>query len=263
MPVPWRRRIEPHAEEEAVVVSGVVYPPGAAGAHTPPSAEWTLRFALRPWRQPDGVLDERELSISQTMSQERLRECMRRLESYDVVRARVKFGGELQATLIELVEPESDEELERRASELQEPITTEIEFFGTLTFDRRVSWWETEQSWVGSPMRLSIEAAEDGDVACVAKTAAALWRDQSEWDERLRAKAVEELLTLKNENWLGDDEAEVSPAEFKRRMKLEAVTVAPDGEIEFWFEDGGLFLGHSIQISANLVDGPTDAGIAG
>jgi hypothetical protein len=263
MPMPWPRRSEPNAGDEEAVVSGVVYPPGAAGAQTPPSTEWTLRFVLRPWRQLNEGLDERELSISQTMSQEGLREYMRHLEPYNVVRARVKFEAELRATLIELVEPESDEELERRASELQAPITTEIEFFGTLTFDRRVGWWETEQSWADTPVRLSIEADEDGDVASVAKTAEALWRDQSEWDDRLRGKAVEELLALKNENWLGDDEAEVSPDEFKRRMKLEAVTVAPDGETEFWFEDGGLFLGHSIQVSANLADGPRDADIAG
>jgi hypothetical protein len=249
--------------ENETIVLGVVYPPGASGSQSRPETEWTLRFELRPWRKADGEIDERGLSVSKVVSQQRLREYMRLIQPYDVVRAQVQLDGELRATLIELIGEEADEELTRRAAELQEPATIDVGFFGTLTLDRQVDWWQTEQVWAGTPVSLSITPAQDGDVASVAKTAEALWRNQAEWDQRVRARAIDKLLALKNENWRDEDEAEVTAAEFNRRMKLESVTVDPDGGFEFWFEDGDLFLGHSIRVWGNLTDGPTDADIAG
>jgi hypothetical protein len=229
----------------------------------PPSSDWTLRFVLKPWRRAEGELDERELSVCKLVSHERLSEYMDLVDPYDVILARVHFEGELRATLIELMGAEADEELERRAAELQEPITMEVDSIGTLTFDRHVGWWETERVWAGTAVRLWINVDEGGDVAAVAKTADALWASESEWDERLRARAVDELLALKNENWRAEDEAEVTSDEFKQRMKPEGVTVAADGEVEFSFEDGELFLGHAVRVWGNLTDGPTDADIAG
>ena len=74
---------------------------------------------------------------------------------------------------------------------------------------------------------------------------------------------MQELLPLKNENWLDEDEAELSPDEFKDRMTLESITVYPSGSFDFWHNDGDLFWGHSIQISGNLSDGPKHADIPG
>jgi hypothetical protein len=41
------------------------------------------------------------------------------------------------------------------------------------------------------------------------------------------------------------------------------VTVEPDGEFEFWYNDGNLFLGHSVRVDGNLTDGATHASIRG
>jgi hypothetical protein len=259
-----RKRRRRKSGEDATVVLGVVGPLGAGGAHHAPETEWTLEFALKPWRQVDGEVDERELSVSRKVSEDELKEYMRLIQSYDVVRARVRFDEELSATLIEFLgADDSDEELTRRAAELQQPVTTEVDFFGTLTLDRQLDWWETEQVWDGTPVRLSISPDEDGDLEAVAKTAEALWSSQSDWDQRLRTRAIDDLLELKNEGWREDDEAEVTPQEFAQRMKLESVTAYSEGEFEFWFEDDDLFLGHSIRVSGNLTDGPTDAEIEG
>lgn len=46
-------------------------------------------------------------------------------------------------------------------------------------------------------------------------------------------------------------------------MKLEAITVRPNGEFEFWHDDGDLFWGHSILISGDLNHGLEDADIPG
>jgi hypothetical protein len=46
-------------------------------------------------------------------------------------------------------------------------------------------------------------------------------------------------------------------------MRLKSVTVYPDGSFDFWHDDGDLFWGHSIQVSGDLLDGPTHADIPG
>jgi hypothetical protein len=46
-------------------------------------------------------------------------------------------------------------------------------------------------------------------------------------------------------------------------MKLEEITVTPNGSFDFWHHDGGLLWRHSIQVSGNLTKGPTEADIPG
>lgn len=39
--------------------------------------------------------------------------------------------------------------------------------------------------------------------------------------------------------------------------------IKPDGQFEFWHNDGDMFYGHSIQISGSLKEGLTDSDIPG
>jgi uncharacterized protein (TIGR03067 family) len=60
--------------------------------------------------------------------------------------------------------------------------------------------------------------------------------------------AAKQLLSLKNEVWLDEDEAELTPNEFRQRMRLEAITFDSGGSVTFYHNDGDLFWGHCIQI---------------
>ena len=97
------------------------------------------------------------------------------------------------------------------------------------------------------------------------KTAHLIWSAQKEWDQRARAVAVRDLLKLKNSAWLDTDEGEteLSAAQFSAKIECESVNISDDEDITFYYNDGDLFLGHSIQISATISDGPTDAQIVG
>ena len=55
----------------------------------------------------------------------------------------------------------------------------------------------------------------------------------------------------------------LTPEDFMARMELSAIQVEPDGEFEFWFEDGEMFYGHSIHVMGNLTDGPDWAQMEG
>lgn len=144
---------------------------------------------------------------------------------------------------------------------MQKPVTFDDPTFGTFTLDRRVDWFTAEVMWNGN--RVSLNLAESDEVHEALAAAHALWQEQREWNRRIRDYAVQELLPLKNEAWLSEDEAELTADEFKDAMTLESITVYPDGSFDFWHDDGDLFWGHSIQISGSLSEGPTDADIPG
>jgi hypothetical protein len=74
---------------------------------------------------------------------------------------------------------------------------------------------------------------------------------------------VTELLSLKNQSWRGEGEAQLSAKQFKSKMTLESVTVMPDRSFNSSHNEGGMFDGHSIQVGGNLSAGPTDADIPG
>jgi hypothetical protein len=75
--------------------------------------------------------------------------------------------------------------------------------------------------------------------------------------------AVSELLALKNNTWLDDDQAEVSADEFKRLMTLDSVVVHADGSAAFYHSDGDLFWGHCILLRMGPDERFTVAEIAG
>ncbi|HEY1190776.1 MAG TPA: DUF2262 domain-containing protein [Gemmata sp.] len=136
-------------------------------------------------------------------------------------------------------------------------------FFGTLTLDRRLNWYEVEFPWCGRPIRVSFARDDCEEEVELFVTAQTLWDDQSGWDARVRNFASAELLELKNDGWLQEGEEALTRVQFMDRMALVAVVVCGDGMFEFTFKDGGMFGGHIIQVSGTLADGPKDAGIAG
>lgn len=62
---------------------------------------------------------------------------------------------------------------------------------------------------------------------------------------------VENLLELKNESWVDDDEESVTAEEFAKRLTLESVSLERDGSIELSFDDGDLFWGHLVVVRAD------------
>ena len=112
-------------------------------------------------------------------------------------------------------------------------------------------------------VRLTIDTnnseAEEKSLAA----ARSLWASRREWQQEVTDYAIGQLLQLKNESWLREDETQLTAEEFAKNMVLEAISTRPGGSFEFWHNDGDLFWGHSIMVSGNLADGPKHAGIEG
>lgn len=172
--------------------------------------------------------------------------------------------GGAQALLETLIGPTRGEaELHAHAKRLQLPVTRADKVLGKLTLDRRINSYDGRAKWNGKAVTVSVSADEGGDPDAGIQVAHALWRAQARWSRRVSDFAVAKLLKLKNENWLDENEKPVTAKEFRRRMKLETVSVYGDGSFAFWHDDGELFWGHAIQVSGDLKSGPRDADIPG
>lgn len=231
--------------------------------------QWTLHFTFHCWKVSPGPMKTRPLSVSMTTSRPQFDSLWKRVDSYAVVSIRARIAeesviGTPQAELLEFIGPDSsDSEMNQAAVDLQKPVVHQDHQFGQFTLDRRVNWYTAETEWNGAAVALNLTLDDSGTIDAALQVARALWKNQNHWADRVEEYAVQELLPVKNESWLDEDEAEVTADQFKDRMTLESVTVEPDGSFDFWHKDGNLFWGHSIQISGNLSEGPTRADLPG
>jgi hypothetical protein len=252
-----------------VEVAGVVSPTGVGAAKMRGERRWSLLATFDAWRVGDGPLRMEPLTLRRKVSDQELARLQEAMPAETVVQVRARVAernvfGSPQAHVEEFVGVDPpDPELHAFLAEIQKPIIRDDDFFGTLTFDRSVSWYAGKARWNGVPVELNLAVDEPEDFDAVLKVAHALWGDENAWSERVRTYAAQELLPLKNESWRNEDEAEVSPAQFLERMTLESITVYPDGSFEFLHDDGDLFWGHAIQVIGSLSEGLTDADIPG
>jgi hypothetical protein len=249
-----------------VDVLGIVDASGVSGGRLTDDPLWSLSLRLSPWRISGGLIQFDELAVTRNVSDEELRRWQEIFSPYSVVRIKARVGESAfgpQAILEDYGGKVSfDEELNHHAAELQKPVTFKDAQFGTFLLDRRVDWFEAEGvQWNGTAVRLNLSDADEALDAI--ETARALWKDEAAWDRRIRDRIVEELHSLKNDTWLGEDEAELSRDEFLGRIVLDAITVHEDGSFTFWYDDGDLFWGHAIEVYGNLTDGPKSANLAG
>jgi hypothetical protein len=250
-------------------VLGLVAATGAGGSKLKGEEQWTVRFKLENWKYlEEGLLKNKNLTVQRTVTEEQLSEFRDVIDPYTPYHLKVKIveNSELsgaQAYLEDLISKSDDEELLALATELQKPVTFNDELLGKFTLDRTVDWFESETIWDKETIHLNLTVDERGNESASLKIAKKLWEDQEVWSEKIIDFAVKKLLDLKNDTWLDEDESELTAVQFIERMTLEAIAVYPDGKFEFWHNDGDLFWGHSIQISGNINDGPTDADIPG
>ena len=80
--------------------------------------------------------------------------------------------------------------------------------------------------------------------------------------EKAKDYAAKKLLKLKNDLWLEDNEKEVTKKEFKARMQFTSFYVFSE-LANFYFDDGDLFWGHTIEVNVNQNLEFTDANIVG
>lgn len=264
-----RRRAlaEQFARRPFETLVGVVSPGSGGGWQT--DAGWTLSITLDSWKTPPGPMKSRPLQIELTTTREQFDILRDQIDTYSVARfrARVVEDSIIGIPKAEAVEylgvDDSDPELNRASQELQKPVIHRDPEFGDLTLDRSVNWYSGDTEWNGVEIKLNLKLEEAADLEPALGAARKLWSDQPGWTQRVNEFAVKELLSLKNESWLDDGDAELTAEMFLDRMTLESITIGPDGDFDFWHDDGDLFWGHSIQVGGSLDGGLKHADIPG
>jgi hypothetical protein len=263
------KQLEGAPESEII---GVVHARGVGGSGGGLSSDddqWTLHVNFSGWKPLGGELRKSEITLLKEVPKAAIQKFMADMKPFDVVRVRARWMedtvfGSPQALLTELIgRDDSDSELNAYAQELLEPVTYEDPLFGVFTLNRSVGCYEARPDWSDVSIDLIVHVDTPDQLEKSLVVARKLWGSQAEWQRRISACATKKLLGLKNKSWLQEGEAEVSEAEFERRMDLDMISVEADGSFEFWHNDDDLFWGHAIMVSGNLEEGPKDADICG
>ena len=247
-------------------IIGLVDAGGSGGCSIGQSGRWSLSLHLAGWRYPGSALVMGNRRCELPVSKDDLRLLMDLVKPYSIVEAEIDDASEAAVTTLKRsrgrVGP-NDPELEQLARQLQMPIVLHDATLGRLEYSRRFGWFEGRVQWCGHEVQVRLSCTSSDDPAAVLDVAAPLLEQQVEWDRRVRDYAVEQLLPLKNDSWLDDDEEELSAADFLSKMSLESISVDEEGGLTFWHNDGDLFWGHAIQISGDLINGLNSADIPG
>lgn len=251
-------------------IVGVITPLGPFGLHTRHEG-WMLGFHVNPWRTLDGPMHFTELRVTKPMPEAQIDGAkaafpatsvvsfsIQELEPTDRGTHRAKLEAQNSSVIL-------DPEMAAAATELRLPVQVTTSSFGTLHLDRRIDLFEGEIGYSGRRVGLSIPAMPgSGKMDDLALAVAnQLWANLQTLDVKARGFAAGHLVDLKNENWLEEDEDEMPAVEFQRRISLTAFTVEARGRISLYYDDGGIFFGHSINVYGNVSGEFLDASISG
>lgn len=267
----WRRQLRDMADlaaQPVVEITCLIYPNGAGGWHHRGQALSMLAFTTTAWRIGIGPVRRDPLWVRRLLSEAEVGPQMQLLQAGTVLSMRARLVEKQEekshAMLEDVIDLDAaDPELLAILAELRQPVTHQDDVFGVLTLDRQVDCYEGEVPWCGRTIRIRAVANEAGDLERSLASGHLLWADQAAWARRVCDLAVAELLPLKNECWLEQDEASLSAAAFLGRMSLESIVLNPNGTLDFYHHDGDLFWGHGILVYGTITDGPQRAEIVG
>lgn len=258
------------AEEPEQTIKGLVNVNGAWSSNPRSLLDhWTFLFSLDAWTDSAGVLHPEKVTVRKVVDESHLRELERVTSAESIISLRAHIGNlpgfnVRQAALVELIDsPVEDVALKQFALALSTPLMVESKLLGQLTLDRRTNWFEGVARLGTRKIRINLSPKDIADASLVIATAEELWANLRELTRRAIEFAAAELLEVKNGSWLEERESPFHSSQFTRKMKLESITVNEDGKFDFWFNDGGLFWGHSIEVSGDSQRGFFNAGFHG
>lgn len=248
--------IRPMSGAKSKSVEGVVNgPPAGVGA----KRGWTLVFELLPWRVGDSTdLYDVPLRVEIPVSARDLDRWMNRFDDGSRVEVTVRRLSRPAgkpwwlATARFPVRRTTGSALLRRAhAEWAKPVVIEDGELGKLVLDRSLHWFEGKRRLGGRSYRISVSQSGAGenrarDLRDVERAKAIILRLEARHSATLAAIAGE-MLPLYNDNWR-DRRKALKRGPFLERVRLSDIVVHSDGAATAYFKDGGLFLGHTIEV---------------
>lgn len=128
-------------------------------------------------------------------------------------------------------------------------LVLELPSVGRLTYNSRYEWYESSFMVDDQSVTLTLDY-----VAPPQSGPQQVWAEQQLqarfWEPMLVAM-TDQLLALKNDAWLDEEEEELSKEEFQQRVTLSGLAFYADGSAAIYCDDDDLFFGHTIEISVD------------
>jgi hypothetical protein len=129
-----------------------------------------------------------------------------------------------------------------------EPVI-ENEFLGTLTYDEKYRQYENNGTSKYFPFDLSVYNEEPEHFASLLAYVES--RMRAEFYKQHLLDMEPEMIQLKNESWLGEDEELIDPEQFRKLVSIEGIVFYSDRSCSIYCNDGELFGEHLIEISVD------------
>ncbi|WP_028551586.1 DUF2262 domain-containing protein [Paenibacillus sp. UNC451MF] len=262
-------RFEERFSDNIIEVAAVTGASGIGAGRAGGNIMWNASINLIAWNDlsTNEPVKKEELRLEWLVDDEEWQKTKHIMEKNTIVRLQVR-RSEKSMMLVKIMQTGyRDNDLEIILQESMKPIFFHDEVLGEFELDKRVKSFEKKISWAGEEGNLYFDWDEDKHIMMSAlETANILFKDQDKWNMKIRVYAAGELVELANE-WLQDNEEaeidEITKEMFIDLMKLDSISVYPDGEFEIFFWDGDMFWGHSIIVNGNINGDLTSAEIAG
>jgi hypothetical protein len=252
-----------------VELIGIVSASGAGGGKSRGEKLWSFTFALVAWHINGGEINETELIVRRLATDAELEQLKGQIGANTVVRLDARIAMEnvygRPEALLEHIhgEYQDDAELNTRLGKLLKPVIRTDNTFGDFLLDRSITTFSTTTQWLGKPVELSLWLDQENEFDDALKAAHELWTDADKWSRCVLDCLARDVLCLKSENWQEEDGSTVSREQFESRISLKRITVRPDGDFEFWYDDDNLFWGHDIAAMGKIAGGELSGGIHG
>lgn len=264
-----KSRFENRFTDYVIEVAAVTGASGAGAGKAGKDIMWNASIRLIAWKNlsRNEPVKIEEIRLEWLVDDEEWKKSRDILKENTVVRLQVR-KGEKSMMLVKILDTAyKDIDLEVILQDSMKPVFYNDELLGEFELDKRVKLFTKKISWAREEGSLYFDWNKDkNSMETALETAYTLFKDQDEWNMKIRTYASEELVELAND-WLQDnDEAEIDEITkemFIDFMKLDSISVYPEGDFEIFFFDGDMFWGHSIIVSGNINGDLTSAEIAG
>lgn len=117
----------------------------------------------------------------------------------------------------------------------------EDDYFGELRFNEELDWYEVTKDGIEfSFINTTLEQLTN-NFKKIQKILPEI--------NKIESSMIEEILVLKNNSWLEEEEKELSKEEFQKEIKLSSINTYEDGSAALYYKAKDLFWGHEIQTS--------------
>ena len=241
---------------------GLVDASGAAGVNTGSRDLWHLVFHLVAWRDGNGRVERGNVRCEMATTKLELAAMMKLIGPYSTVSLVIQEMTPKGVAMLEKMDVLviDNDALDVVRDELLTPVPLATPF-GVLHLERRFGSYAGEIYWDGLKVSISLNCAEQQSPDTLVALADTLISASDDWTKRAKAFAADQLMSLKNDAWQDDDEDDISRHDFMSRMTLKEISIDENGDFTFYFDDGDLFWGHSINVCGNIVEGLRTAGI--